>query len=73
MRHVASRAFKRKKIRQSAKPCRSSDKSHRLRAFRAARRRRRGFSCAFVGHQNVPDVCQHCCCYRVQVLRQQPT
>src|SRR6516165_7707741 len=59
MRHAAGRAFKRKKLGQSAKPCRSSDQPHRLRALRAARRHRRGLAHAFVGQPNILDVCQH--------------
>jgi len=59
MRQAAGRALKRKKLRQSAEPCRSSDQSHRLRAFRTARRRRRRFFHKFVGDPNLPDACQH--------------
>jgi hypothetical protein len=59
MRYAAGRAFKRKKLGQSAEARRSPDQSHWLRAVRAAWRLRRALGHAFVGHPNIPDVCQH--------------
>jgi len=59
MRNAAARAFKRKKLGQPTEPCRSPDQSHWLCASRAARRHGRGLAHAFVGHLNIPDVCQH--------------